>query len=854
MADPRGVITVLILLFILFSPSSGPEQLPSARNRFQEILNYERHNLDLLNTTKYGDFDPLHGRFFNLTGLERGNEFAWGQLDKVKERAKKMSLYALGGGAEGIIERPDAVFKDPDLKGYVGEEDLGLGTGKRLNTGEIPLYKNVTGILHGDWVRSPLQEEFKSPALNLSAYASEGPFGPLEIQKFGRNLTERATRGWVRVVLEENDKEETLLSKTGSIGKKKDLLRQIRASINIGDEETGDDWENQVYGVHFLETGNIVLSTTSTKFAGIFALPHMTFSGYNYGLAQQLLNRTLGSTIHDQEVGLVHGFNPWSSASEGQGENGNTAPKCELIFYLQQHPVSLPAMALPLIESELRAPTGAFPPPPSDMRFSMLAFSPDCGYVLESKGPPDYVRQGGNHLTGLKVEVQHDRARQHILIFSLVLFGQVLLLIRQMGDSSTPSTRSRISFYTIATLAMGDGYTTMTLCLASLFVQSVWVPLIGCAFLAFISVSFFGMRFLLDIYTVQAPERERAERTRREALAAALPIITAAGADTLPLPVTAAPPIDTGAAAVFIPSDQDITQPSSPPPGTTALPGTLPTTNAPATNNPDNGRVPGFGALYTRFYFLLLATLFLSLNATGWPASIRRFYFTFLAFLYLSLWTPQIHRNILRNCRRALRWDFVLGQSFLRLVPFMYFYGYDKNIVFAEVDGIGLAVLSAWVWIQVLGLGSQEVLGPRWFVPKGFGVDWVPKAYDYHPILHEDEEGGNLPIGAAEAFAASSTESDDTASTTGGKRSAGDGRDKSKRTFDCAICMGDLEVPVFAESGAADVGGLSSGALLLERRRYMVTPCRHVFHSGCLEGWMKYRLQCPVCREELPPV
>jgi len=28
----------------------------------------------------------------------------------------------------------------------------------------------------------------------------------------------------------------------------------------------------------------------------------------------------------------------------------------------------------------------------------------------------------------------------------------------------------------------------------------------------------------------------------------------------------------------------------------------------------------------------------------------------------------------------------------------------------------------------------------------------------------------------------------------------------------------------------------------------MVTPCRHVFHSNCLEGWMRFRLQCPNCR------
>ena len=34
----------------------------------------------------------------------------------------------------------------------------------------------------------------------------------------------------------------------------------------------------------------------------------------------------------------------------------------------------------------------------------------------------------------------------------------------------------------------------------------------------------------------------------------------------------------------------------------------------------------------------------------------------------------------------------------------------------------------------------------------------------------------------------------------------------------------------------------------------MVTPCNHVFHADCLEGWMIVRMSCPVDRSELPPI
>jgi hypothetical protein len=40
----------------------------------------------------------------------------------------------------------------------------------------------------------------------------------------------------------------------------------------------------------------------------------------------------------------------------------------------------------------------------------------------------------------------------------------------------------------------------------------------------------------------------------------------------------------------------------------------------------------------------------------------------------------------------------------------------------------------------------------------------------------------------------------------------------------------------------------------LSRRTYMVTPCRHIFHTACLESWMRLRLQCPICRDTIPPV
>ena len=33
---------------------------------------------------------------------------------------------------------------------------------------------------------------------------------------------------------------------------------------------------------------------------------------------------------------------------------------------------------------------------------------------------------------------------------------------------------------------------------------------------------------------------------------------------------------------------------------------------------------------------------------------------------------------------------------------------------------------------------------------------------------------------------------------------------------------------------------------------YMITPCNHIYHSDCLEGWIKQNRICPTCRNPIP--
>lgn len=555
-------------------------------------------------------------------------------------------------------------------------------------------------------------------------------------------------------------------------------------------------------------------------------------------LAQQLLNKTLNSAIVQREKssgGVLS--NPWSSSPNNPSEFLFPTPHCEYLVFLQQHPVSVTQLELDMIERELRFPKGAPLPAAPDMRMSALIFSPDCGFILESQGPPDFTIQEGAHLIGMKLESYIRWGRQGILASAILLFAEIYLLKWQMNSTTTPSAKSRTSFYSVVIMALGDGFACLSFLVSGMLLDATFLPLTAAGFLSFLCVSILGIRFLVDIWTVQAPER--LERARRTTAANSVPtpiptiapaVITAAGADTLPLPVTAARPIN-GNSVVILPPDQDL--------------GAAEIDDAAAAEPRAQAGRPTLqsemGAMYSRFYFLLLAIFFLSLHATSWPTTIRSIYTNILSFTYLSFWVPQIYRNIIRNCRKAVRWEFVLGQSLLRLAPFIYFYTVTDNILYVEPDKIMALILAAWVWIQFWAMESQNILGPRFFVPSG----WAPPAYDYHPILHENEqESGTLPIGfhPPTSFGPTFYNFDAARRIPGG------------RIVHCAICMQDLEVPVVPADvdNAEAKGGLVS--TIFSRRTYMVTPCRHIFHEVCLEEWMQYRLQCPICRENLPPL
>lgn len=221
----RRVIVTIALLILFFLPDTQTPFL--GRKSLDRILEEEYEALSVLNSTSYGDFSPEDGRWLNVSGLKTEYGYAWEGLRSVQDRAKEQAVNALG--AQNAQKALDGV-----------------------PLSEQPMYHNLSGYVRGDWVRSKASEGLKAPQLNLTAmFPVEAPI----TEHFNRNATGAEGKAILRFV-ERWD---------GDI-EKQTGLREIYAELTIRDEEaSGNGWSMALHGVHALDSGSLVLATTSEK-------------------------------------------------------------------------------------------------------------------------------------------------------------------------------------------------------------------------------------------------------------------------------------------------------------------------------------------------------------------------------------------------------------------------------------------------------------------------------------------------------------------------------------------------------------------------------------------------------------
>lgn len=227
--DPRARAFVIFIFFLFLINSPPPQQGYDVHSLYDEVIEQEWAELDILNTTRYGDFDATKNKWLNISGLREEEGYAWELLGPVQQRATERTKHILGDAADAFLE---GSTEDPKA---------------------IPVYRNISGYVQGEWFRSPLGRVRHPSDLNTSTLFEN----PSPESQYDRNLT--GTGGMVRLHLTESEGRKWR-NENGTIS-------QITARIIIGDDDSvGDNWwEFNLNGVHFPKFGGAVLTTTSDR-------------------------------------------------------------------------------------------------------------------------------------------------------------------------------------------------------------------------------------------------------------------------------------------------------------------------------------------------------------------------------------------------------------------------------------------------------------------------------------------------------------------------------------------------------------------------------------------------------------
>ena len=260
--------------------------------------------------------------------------------------------------------------------------------------------------------------------------------------------------------------------------------------------------------------------------------------------------------------------------------------------------------------------------------------------------------------------------------------------------------------------------------------------------------------------------------------------------------------------------------------------------------------------LHVRFYVALVGS-FLAFFYAG--SEYRTIY---ILALY-SFWVPQIILNVITEAKRPLHSYYIYGMSVTRLLAPLYIFAVPNNFLKevypdAPTNLFMCELLVIWVGIQTAVLIAQGKYGARFMIPARF----LPPKFDYsRPIPPSMLPEGALELPPSDVTFETERSSEvqtllpsDSSPSERHSTSVTRNRIKgSRRTVSRTESSSMTTDPVQdVHSHSLDCVICYNGIDVHNQKRYMLAPCNHIFHRDCLVQWMDVKMECPICRTELP--
>ncbi|WVW81137.1 hypothetical protein I302_103128 [Kwoniella bestiolae CBS 10118] len=361
---------------------------------------------------------------------------------------------------------------------------------------------------------------------------------------------------------------------------------------------------------------------------------------------------------------------------------------CPLLLHLTLPPLPMGVTEeeIEFYNHEVQNPTGiksAIPRPPSYWEVGNglggVIVADQCGWAM-----------GITDGHGIDIDSFWERSINYAAYATISQLIVLLLLVRQMEKTRTPSSLSKVSVYTIVIMSITDSWVFSAHVVVGIMSDNkASLPMLVPGFMCLCTAVVFGPRYAVLLHRIQAPERGSYAPVTNNATQAT----TGNGNGS------------EGAALSGVTVNED---------GTVRRVFVIASITAFFREHP------------LMRWFAILGFLFCFLQFAFLPSVIP-----FFLFGLYSFWLPQIWRNARRGTSRAMDAWFVLGTTAGRLALPLYTFAYADNVFFIEK--------TSWIWgivwwqlAQVALLFAQERFGPSFFLPKSLSP---PESYNYHPLI-----------------------------------------------------------------------------------------------------------------------
>ena len=247
--------------------------------------------------------------------------------------------------------------------------------------------------------------------------------------------------------------------------------------------------------------------------------------------------------------------------------------------------------------------------------------------------------------------------------------------------------------------------------------------------------------------------------------------------------------------------------------------------------------------LYFTFYLGMFFSLFF----------VTKFFFykPYIIFGILLTWTPQIIFNIYYNNRISLPWSYIILTSIYRLFIPCYFRLNKNNFFLISPDYTFSFFIISLMIFQIYILYYQSIKGSRFFLPKKFRKNIFDFYKNKKEILFLNPNANNI-----ECVICLNNIFNDIDNIYNSKFAINDYITLDENEH-IQILRKNYIYNLYEEKNNSwknkyySLFTFNERNLNIENKKYIMTPCKHLFHSNCLEMWLQRKKECPNCRKEI---